>query len=65
MIRYEMETGKFAIWRGIITEGFKKWQKGEKIYEKNKERIMLLVSGENKKRWQNFIKTNDISTIQN
>ncbi|KKL75396.1 hypothetical protein LCGC14_2055320, partial [marine sediment metagenome] len=58
-----METGKFAIWRGIITEGFKKWQKGEKIYEKNKERIMLLVSGENKKRWQNFIKTNDISTI--
>ncbi len=63
MIRYEKETGKFAIWRGIITEGFKKWQKGEKIYEKNKERIMILVSGENKKRWQNFIKTNDISTI--
>ena len=32
MEKYEEETGKKAIWRGIITDGFKKWQKGEKIY---------------------------------
>ncbi len=63
MIRYEKETGKSAIWRGSETEGFKKWRKGEKDYEKDKERIMILVSGENKKRWQDFIKSNDISTI--
>jgi len=55
MEQYENETGKFAIWRGRITEGFRKWQKGEKIYEKNKERIMILVSEEIKSNWQNFM----------
>ena len=63
MEKYEKETGKFAIWRDRITEGFKKWQKGEKIYEKNKERIMILVSEEIKSKWQQFIKNNDYSTI--
>ena len=63
MIEYEKETGKKAIWRGNITEGFKKWQKGEKIYEKNKERVMILVSEENKKKWQNFIKNYNITTV--
>lgn len=60
---YEKETGKKAIWRGRITESFKKWQKGEKIYEKNKERVMILVSEESKKGWQEFIKENEIATI--
>ena len=63
MEQYENETGKFAIWRGRITEGFRKWQKGEKIYEKNKERIMILVSEEIKSNWQNFIKNYDYPTI--
>lgn len=63
MEQYEKETGKFAIWRGRITEGFRKWQKGEKIYEKNKERIMILVSEEIKSNWQNFIKNYDYPTI--
>ena len=63
MEEYENETGKFAIWRGRITEGFKKWQKGEKIYEKDKERIMLLVSEEIKKKWQDFIKNYNYPTI--
>ena len=63
MIEYEKETGKKAIWRGNVTEGFKKWQKGEKIYEKNKERVMILVSEENKKKWQNFIKNYNITTV--
>jgi len=60
---YEKETGKKAIWRGRVTESFKKWQKGEKIYEKNKERVMILVSDEIKKKWQAFIKENEIATI--
>ena len=63
MEQYEKETGKFAIWRGRITEGFRKWQKGEKIYEQNKERVMILVSEEIKSNWQNFIKNYDYPTI--
>jgi len=63
MEEYEKETGKKAIWRGRVTENFKKWQKGEKIYEKNKERVMILVSDEVKKKWQGFIKENEIATL--
>jgi len=63
MEEYEKETGKKAIWRDRITESFKKWQKGEKIYEKNKERVMILVSDEIKKKWQYFIKENEIPTL--
>jgi len=63
MKRYEKETGKLAIWRGSITKGFEKWKKGEKIYEKDKERITILVPEETKNRWQNHIKESNISTI--
>ncbi|MBN1803413.1 MAG: response regulator [Candidatus Lokiarchaeota archaeon] len=63
MIRYEKETGKYAIWRGIITEGFKKWKKGEKVYNRDKERISLYVSDETKNMWQDFIKESNYSTI--
>ncbi len=62
MEKYEEETGRFAIWRGRITEGFRKWQKGEKIYENDKERIVVLVSEETKHKWQEF-KKNEYSTI--
>ncbi len=63
MIRYEKETGKYAIWRGIVTEGFKKWKKGEKVYNRDKERISLYVSDETKNMWQDFIKESNYSTI--
>ena len=63
MIRYENETGKYAIWRGIITEGYKKWAKGEKVYNRDKERISLYVSEETKNEWQEFIKNSNYSTI--
>ena len=63
MQSYEEETGKKALWRGKITEGFKKWQKGEKIYPKGKERINILVTEEKKNKWQNFANSNDISTL--
>jgi CheY-like chemotaxis protein len=63
MKHYEEETGKYAVWRGTITEGFKKWKKGEKIYDRDKERISLYVSEDMKEKWVEFIQEKDISTI--
>ncbi len=63
MLEYEEETGKYSIWRGTITEGFKKWKDGEKIYDRDKERISLYISDIAKKEWQEFIKTHNYSTI--
>ncbi|MBD3194631.1 MAG: response regulator [Candidatus Lokiarchaeota archaeon] len=63
MEEYEKETGKYAIWRGVVTEGFKKWLKGEKIYDRDKERISLYVSDNTKEEWQEFIKDHNYSTI--
>ncbi len=61
--QYEEETDKYSIWRGAITEGFKKWLKGEKIYDRDKERISLYVSEETKRQWQDFKKSHKYSTI--
>ncbi|MFX1256886.1 MAG: response regulator [Promethearchaeota archaeon] len=63
MKRYEAETGKKAVWHGRVTEGFKKWQKGEKIYERDKERITILIPEETKTKWQEFIDKHNIPTI--
>ena len=63
MIKYEKETGKKAIWREVITKDFKRWQKGEKIYPRDKERINILVSEEKKYIWEDFAKKNNKSTI--
>jgi CheY-like chemotaxis protein len=63
MKQYERETGRYAVWRGIITEGFRKWQKGEKIYNRDKERISLYVSEETKEKWNIFIENNKYTTI--
>jgi len=63
MIEYEKETGKYAIWRGVVTEGFKRWLRGEKIYDRNKERISLYVSEETKDDWQTFLEQNNLSTL--
>lgn len=63
MMRFEKKTGKKALWKGVITEKFKKWQRGEKIYNQDKERIGLLVSEETKTRWQDFANANNITTI--
>jgi len=64
MMRFEKETGKKALWKGLITEKFKKWQRGEKIYNQDKERIGILVSEETKTRWQDFANNNNkITTI--
>jgi CheY-like chemotaxis protein len=58
MRKYEKENDKYAIWRGAITEGFKKWLKGEKIYTRDKERISLYVDDKIKGDWQKFINSN-------
>jgi CheY-like chemotaxis protein len=63
MDRYEKETGKYAVWRGLITEGFKTYLRGGKIYDRNKERVSLYVSEETKNRWQKFIKSYNFSTF--
>ncbi|UCC20782.1 MAG: response regulator [Promethearchaeota archaeon] len=63
MDEYQEKTDKYAIWRGSITEGFKKWLKGEKIYDRDKERISLYVSEETKDQWQKFKEKKEYSTI--
>ena len=62
MLRFEKETGKNAFWKGEVTVTFKKWQRGEKIYEQDKERIGILVSEETKARWQDFANNNNNNT---
>jgi len=57
MKEYEETTDKYAKWRGNITEGFMKWLKGEKIYDREKERISLYVADKTKEEWSEFIKT--------
>ena len=60
---FEKETGKRAIWRGSITETFKKWQKGEDDFDLDKERISLYVSKDIKDEWLNFASNNEYSTL--
>ncbi len=59
MLEYEQQTGKVAIYRGLITESFKKWQRGVKIYNRDKERIALYITEDDKKKWQRFIESQD------
>ncbi len=63
MKKYEEETGKNAIWKDSVTEGFKKWLRGERIYEKNKERITFLVSEGTRNEWQKFMEKQNFSTF--
>ena len=63
MKKYEKETNRYAIWRGIVTEGYKKWQKGEKIYQRDKERISLYVSEDTKKKWLDYTQNDGTLTI--
>ena len=63
MKNYEKETNRYAVWRGIITEGYKKWKKGEKIYQRDKERISLYVSEDTKKKWLDYTRNDGTLTI--
>jgi CheY-like chemotaxis protein len=57
MEKYEKDTGKKSVWRDQVTEAFKRWLRGEKIYTRDKERISLYVSDDTKSKWQEFINT--------
>jgi len=63
MKKYEEETGKKAIWHGSVTKRFRKWQRGDEIYGKDKKGIGILVSDETKFNWQKFADNNDFPTI--
>ena len=63
MKQFEEETGLRSIWRGIVTETYKKWEKGEKVYMRDKERIALYVTEEDKIKWQEFIDKQDNLTL--
>jgi len=63
MEEFENETGKRAIWRGNVTETFRKWQRGENNIDIEKERISLYVDRELKDEWQNFGKNNGYPTL--
>ncbi|MFX1277998.1 MAG: response regulator [Promethearchaeota archaeon] len=63
MKNYELETGKNAIWNNEITKGFLKWQKGERLYDIDKERVALYVSKNMKERWVSFVKKSNYSTL--
>lgn len=63
MEKYESETGRYSIWRGVVTEGYRKWQKGEKVYHRDKERISLYVSEDTKSKWLDYTKNDGTLTI--
>lgn len=63
MEEFETETGKKAIWRGSITESFRKWQNGKDDFITDKERISLYVSKDAKEEWLNFANSNNYSTL--
>jgi CheY-like chemotaxis protein len=63
MRKFEEETGLRSIWRGVVTETFKKWTKGEKVYTREKERIALYVSEDDKQKWQEFIDKQESMTL--
>jgi len=63
MKEYERETGKKAKWRGVITEGFKKWLEGEKVYGIDKKVIGVSISDETKEEWEIFADVNGFPTI--
>ncbi len=54
MLKYENLTGKHSIWRGYITEGYKKWKKGEKEYYLDQKRITFYVPEALKEDWKVF-----------
>ncbi|MFX1313885.1 MAG: hypothetical protein ACFFHD_14945, partial [Promethearchaeota archaeon] len=63
MEKFELETGKNAIWNNEITKRFVKWQKGEQLYDIDKERVALYVPKDMKEKWVSFVNSNNYSTL--
>ncbi|MFW9988964.1 MAG: hypothetical protein ACFFC3_09935, partial [Candidatus Odinarchaeota archaeon] len=53
MEEYEQETGKLAIWKGEISNNFKKWKIRKMKEEKKKEKLQLLSQSKiDKRKWR-------------
>ena len=65
MKKYEIETGKNAVWHGEATEGFKKWLKRKKGNSNHKERVTILISKDTRNKWENFTDRRNYNTISN
>lgn len=63
MRKYELETGKNAIWNDDITKGFIKWQKGERLYDLDKDRVSLYIPKAMKEKWVSFANNSNYSTL--
>ncbi len=63
MKKFEKETGKKAVWHGQITENFYKWQRGEKAFDADKDRISLYLPEGMKNDWITFAKSNNFTTL--
>jgi len=63
MKKFEKETGKKAKWHGQITENFYKWQRGEKAFDADKDRISLYLPEGMKDEWITFAKSNNFTTL--
>lgn len=63
MKRFEKETGKQAIWRGEVTKNFQKWQRGERAFDEDKDRISLYLPEGMKDEWITFAKSNNFTTL--
>ena len=63
MKKYELVTGKNAIWNDDVTKGFVKWQKGERLYDIDKERVALYIPKNMKEKWISFANNNNYSTL--
>ncbi len=55
MVRFERETGKKAIWREEITNEFKKWINGKKIYHREGERWTIYLNKDLDEKWREFL----------
>ena len=63
MRRYELETGKNAIWNDDVTKSFIKWKKGERLYDIDKERVALYIPKAMKEKWISFADNSNYSTL--
>ncbi|MFX1322668.1 MAG: response regulator [Promethearchaeota archaeon] len=61
--KFEKETGKRAYWGNKLTKTFLKWQKGEKNYNIEKERVAFYIDKNRKKNWIDFAKKNGYSVL--
>ena len=60
LINFKKETGKHAVWERRVTEAFRQYLTGQKVYKRSKEleRISFYLSEQRKKTWSEFLAKN-------